>query len=105
MAISANYFKLKNTMEKSYRLEANKLEITHPLYFNKKNKQLFLGKLEDTNGYVIIFDNCTRLEFKIYTSYVYRTKKKKASLECLLKSADELKGFMDNLIYYNLNIN
>ena len=92
-------------MEKSYRLEANKLEITYPLYFNEKDRQLFLGELEDTEGWFVIFENCTKLEFTIYRAYINRTEKKKVTLEYLLKSADELKGFMDNLIFYNLNIN
>ncbi len=77
------------------------------LEFNEDQQAFHLDNFthaENENGWVTIFNFCTDLEFKIYESYVNRIKQDKLTKEYLFKCAIELKGFMNNLIEYKLNI-
>jgi hypothetical protein len=83
-------------MEKTYRLE-----------FNEKQQHFHLDNYthqEGTHGWFTIFNHCTDLEFKIYEAYVNRLNKKKLTMQYLLKCAEELKGFSNNLSEYNIGI-
>jgi hypothetical protein len=86
-------------MEKQmiYRLEFNEKYQKFHLSYNK-------GTEENTNGWFTIFDNCTDLEFRIYESYVNRVPKRKITKNYLLKSANEVKRLINNLLEWNIII-
>jgi len=80
--------------EKTYRLE-----------FNEKQQKFHLDNFthkENTHGWFTIFEHCTDLEFKVYEAFVNRILQKKLTKEYLLKCANEVKGFMNNLLEYGL---
>ena len=83
-------------MEKTYRLE-----------FNEKQQNFHLDNYThepNTFGWFTITDHCSELEFKIFEAYVNRVEIDKLTKEYLLKCLSEIKGFMDNLQEYKLQI-
>jgi len=86
-------------MEQLFRLEYNeKQQAFHHAYPHQTWVR------ENTHGWYTITDFCSDEEFHIFEAYVNRVKKRKKSLEYVLKSFSELKGFMNNLSEYNLSI-
>lgn len=85
-------------MSKKYRLE-----------FNEAQQSFHLDNYthtEETHGWFTIFEYCTDLEFKVYESFVNRKlEKKKLTKDYLLKCANEVKRFWDNLEEYKVEIN
>jgi hypothetical protein len=83
------------------------MENTFRLEFNEKQQHFHLDNFtheENTHGWITVYKNCTTLEFKIFESYVNRVPKVKHTKESVLKSAIEVKGFIRNLLEYNLSI-
>jgi hypothetical protein len=81
-------------MERTYRLE-----------FNEEHQQFHLDNFnseEGTFGWVTIFDYCTDFEYQVFEAFINRVPNKKLTIEYLLKSAIEIKGFMSNLLEYNI---
>ena len=85
-------------MEDLFRVEFNeKQQCFHHAYPHQKTEP-------NTHGWVTITENCSDDEFHIFEAYVNRIKKKKLTLEYVLKSFLELKGFYDNLLEYKMII-
>lgn len=81
---------------------------TYRLEFNEQKQKFHLDNYrnrENTHGWVTIFEHCTDFEFQFFESYVNRIKKKKLTIEYLFKCADEVKGFMNNLLEYRMDFN
>jgi len=78
------------------------------LEFNEKQQGFHLennpNHPENHCGWFTIFQHCTDTEFRIFESYVNRIKKRKLTKKYLLKSADEIKVFMKNLIEWKIEI-
>ena len=75
------------------------------LEFNEEHQQFHLDNFnseEGTNGWVTIFDYCTDFEYQVFEAFINRVPNKKLTIEYLLKSAIEIKGFMSNLMEYNI---
>lgn len=80
---------------------------TYRLEFNEQQQQFHLDDYTheaDANGWFTITEHCTDLEFKIFEAYVNRTKVDRLTKEYLLKSIDEIRVFINNLIEYKISI-
>ena len=83
------------------------MEITYRLEFNEQQQMFHLDSTmatENTHGWFTVYENCTDTEFRIYESFVNRGSQKRLTKEYILKSANELKVFISNLLEYNLSI-
>jgi hypothetical protein len=83
------------------------MERTFRLEFNEKKQKFHLDNYtheENTNGFVTIIESCTDLEYRIFESYINKVKKRKLTVEYLLKCRHEIVGFINNLLEYNINI-
>ena len=85
-------------MEKLFRLEFNEKQQAFHHAYPHQNKE------PDTFGWHTVTDFCSDDEFHIFEAYVNRTKKRKLTLEYVLKSFSELKGFYSNLLEYKMSI-
>ena len=78
------------------------------LEFNE-DQQMFhhnYGKSKhNTHGWFTVTDFCSDRESRIFEAYVNRIKKKKLTKYYVLRSFQEISGFISNLIEYNLSIN
>ncbi len=89
--------KLK-TMNKTFRVEFNQTRQTFHHAYASQNTE------PNTHGWVTICEHMTDEEFTIFECYIKRTNKSKFTTEYLIKSLDELKKFINNLLSYNINI-
>lgn len=77
------------------------------LEFNEKQQKFHLDNKthkENTHGWITISENCTDLEFKIFECFVNRTKKSKLTKNYVIKSLQECKKFVINLLEYGVKI-
>jgi len=77
--------------------------------FNEKKQHFhhaysFQNQEPYTNGYYTIAEYCTNEEWRVFEAFVNRVKKKRLSLEYVLKSFEELQGFYKNLLEYRMII-
>jgi hypothetical protein len=83
-------------MERTYRLE-----------FSENQQKFHLDNythIQNSNGYITIFDCCTDNEFKAFESFVNRIYKKKLTANYVLMCASEMRLFTKNLLEYGLTI-
>ena len=82
-----------------------KKEIKFRLEYNEK-QQLFhhnYTRIENTNDWFTVYEECTDIHFEIFESYVNRIPKTKLTKDYLVNSVTELQGFLDNLSQYKLS--
>lgn len=85
-------------MEQLFSLEFNeKQQMFHHRYPHQKHQP-------NTNGWYTITDFCSDDEWHIFEAFVNREKKRELTLEYVLKSFNELKGFYSNLLEYKMSI-
>ena len=94
-------------MEK-FRLKDKQYENTlYRVDFNEEKQQFHLDKFrheESAHGWRTILDCSTNSEFKVFEAFINRKRKKKFTVEYLLKSKSELIRFWDILLEYHLDI-
>lgn len=89
-----------------YKLSCDEMDYRVEFNENKQHFHLSYSRnhTENTNGYVTIIDKAADTQWRIFESFVNRTKRKKLTKEYVLNCVQEVEGFINNLSEYGLTI-
>ena len=83
-------------------------EMTYRLEYNNNQKRFFLNYnrrcLQNTNGYITIFEDITDLEFAVFEEYLFTMREKSKWSDKFVKdSAMFISRFTENLLNRNIS--